>query len=366
MYDFLIVGAGLFGSVFANKAKEAGKKVLLIDKREHIGGNCYTENIEGIHVHKYGPHIFHTSNDEIWNYINTFSKFNSFINRPKVNYKNSIYSFPINLMTLYQVWGVKTPEEARVRLDEVRIKNDDPKNLEEWILSQVGHDLYEKFIYGYTKKQWMKDPKDLPAFIIKRLPIRLTYDDNYYNDVYQGIPTGGYTEIFKNMLDGCEVETGVDYFLNRDKFNSIAKCVVYTGKIDEFFNFSFGELEYRSLRFENEVIQGMDYQGNALINYTEENVPYTRITEHKHFNPESLHKNFHTVISREFPTAWSKDQTPYYPISNQENNRIYGMYKDLSAKESNVIFGGRLSEYKYYDMHQVIGSALQKARKIIN
>ena len=366
MYDFLIVGAGLFGSVFANIAKEKGKKVLLIDKRDHIGGNCKTENVNGIHVHSYGPHIFHTSSDEIWNYINKFSKFNSFINRPKVSYKGSIYSFPINLMTLYQIWGVQTPEEARKKLEEVRVKNDDPRNLEEWILSQVGHDLYEKFIYGYTKKQWMKDPKDLPSFIIKRLPIRLTYDDNYYNDTYQGIPVKGYSEIFSNMLEGCDIEVGTDYFSNRDKFNSLAKSIVYTGKIDEFFNFSFGELEYRSLRFENEKINDIDYQGNAIINYTEEQVPYTRITEHKHFNPESLHKNSHTVISKEFPIEWNRNETPYYPISNEENNRIYGMYKDLSTKESNVIFGGRLSEYKYYDMHQVIGSALQKAKKIIN
>ena len=316
MYDFLIVGAGLFGSVFANRAKEMGKTSLLIDKRSHIGGNCYTENDSGIHTHVYGPHIFHTSNEEIWKFINRFASFNSYVNRPKVNFGGKIYSFPINLMTLHQVWGVNTPDEARKKLDEVRVNIDDPRNLEEWILSQVGKELYEKFIYGYTKKQWMKDPKDLPSSIIKRLPIRLTYDDNYFNDTYQGIPSNGYTEIFKNMLDGCEVELGVDYLKDRKKLNSLAKSVVYTGKIDEYFDYSHGELEYRSLRFERSRYENFDFQGNAIVNYTENEIPYTRITEHKHFNPENLNKVSHTVITKEFPIEWNRNEVPYYPIGN--------------------------------------------------
>jgi UDP-galactopyranose mutase len=366
MYDFLIVGAGLFGSVFANIAKSKGKKVLVIDKRSHIGGNCFTENVGGIHVHAYGPHIFHTSSDEIWEYINRFVKFNSYVNRPKVNYEGKIYSFPINLMTLYQLWGVSTPNEAIKKLEEVKVKIDDPRNLEEWILSQVGREIYEKFIYGYTKKQWMKDPKDLPSFIIKRLPIRLTYDDNYYNDTYQGIPVEGYTRAFTNMLEGCEVEVGIDYFSNREKFNNIAKTVVYTGKIDEFFGYSFGELEYRSLRFERLSFENLDYQGNAIVNYTHEKVPYTRVAEHKHFNIESLHKNSHTIVTKEFPIEWNRNETPYYPIGDERNTEIYKKYKEASQIENNVLFGGRLAEYKYYDMHQVIGSALQKAKKLIN
>jgi UDP-galactopyranose mutase len=362
MYDYLIIGAGLFGSVFAHEARRKGKQVLLIDKREHIGGNCYSERREGIDVHKYGPHIFHTSDDRIWKFMNQFTEFNNFTLRPKVKHGNKLYSFPINLMTLHQVWGVATPDEAIKKLNEVRVPCENPRNLEEWILSQVGHEIYEIFIHGYTTKQWMRDPKDLPASIIKRLPIRLTFDDNYFNDTYQGIPKEGYTSIFKSMLQGCDVALGEDYFSDRDRWNSMAKRVVYTGKIDEFFNYKFGDLEYRSLRFEEETRFG-DFQGNAIINYGEASVPYTRITEHKHFTPERLDKLNSTIYTKEYPIPWSRDATPYYPIGDDKNNEVYRMYKEAAESESNVMFGGRLAEYKYYDMHQVVGSALQKSRR---
>ena len=362
MYDYLIIGAGLFGSVFAHEACRKGKHVLLIDKREHIGGNCYTERREGIDVHKYGPHIFHTSDDRIWKFMNQFTEFNNFTLRPKVKHGNSLYSFPINLMTLHQVWGVVTPDDAIKKLNEVRIPCDNPRNLEEWILSQVGPEIYEIFIRGYTMKQWMRDPKDLPASIIKRLPIRMTFDDNYFNDTYQGIPREGYTDIFKGMLQGCEVALGEDYFSNRDRWDSMAKRVVYTGKIDEFFNYKFGDLEYRSLRFEEERQDG-DFQGNAIVNYGERAVPYTRITEHKHFTPERLDKLTSTIYTKEYPIPWSRGATPYYPIGDDKNNEVYRMYKEVAEQETNVLFGGRLAEYKYYDMHQVVGSALQKSRR---
>jgi len=362
MYDYLIIGAGLFGSVFAHEARRKGKQVLLIDKREHIGGNCYSERRDGIDVHKYGPHIFHTSDDRIWKFMNQFTEFNNFTLRPKVKHGNSLYSFPINLMTLHQVWGVATPDEAIKKLNEVRVPCENPRNLEEWILSQVGHEIYEIFIHGYTTKQWMRDPKDLPASIIKRLPIRLTFDDNYFNDTYQGIPKEGYTSIFKSMLQGCDVALGEDYFSDRDRWNSMAKRVVYTGKIDEFFNYKFGDLEYRSLRFEEETRSG-DFQGNAIINYGEASVPYTRITEHKHFTPERLEKLNSTIYTKEYPIPWSRGAIPYYPIGDDKNNEVYRMYKEAAESESNVMFGGRLAEYKYYDMHQVVGSALQKSRR---
>lgn len=364
MYDYVIVGAGLFGSVFAYRARRAMKTVLVLDKRHHIGGNCYTERRDGIDVHKYGPHIFHTSDEKIWNFVNQFTEFNNFTYRPKVNFGGRMFSFPINMMTLHQVWGVNTPDEARQKLDEVRVPCESPRNLEEWILSQVGRELYETFIYGYTTKQWMRDPKDLPASIIKRLPIRLTYDDNYFNDTYQGIPKNGYTEVFKNMLQGCDMAMGEDYLTNRDKWNSMAKRVVYTGKIDEYFDYCHGELEYRSLRFEHEQRSG-DHQGIAVVNYASRTIPYTRITEHKHFNPERLDKLTSTVYTKEYPIEWSRDETPYYPIGDDRNNEIYRKYKETAESTSNVLFGGRLSEYKYYDMHQVIGSALQKSRREI-
>ena len=362
-YDFLIVGAGLFGSVFAQQAKEKGKTCLIIDKRSHTGGNAYTEKIEGINVHKYGPHIFHTSDDDVWNYVNRFTKFNSYVNRPKVNYKGNLYSFPINLFTLYQLFGVKTPEEAKKLLADLKTNNRSPKNLEEWILSEVGEEIYRTFVYGYTKKQWGREPRDLPASIIRRLPIRLTFDDNYYTDKYQGIPIGGYTQMIEKMQEGIEVRLGVDFFEDRVKFEDMAETIVFTGPIDEFFGSQHGELEYRSLRFETQILPIEDFQGNALVNYTEEEIPFTRICEHKHF--EST-KSGSTVITKEYPQSWSSGEEKFYPVNDEENNSRYLLYRkmaeDLSPK---YIFGGRLAEYKYYDMHQVIGSALAKSRKII-
>jgi UDP-galactopyranose mutase len=357
-YDFLIVGAGIFGSVFAQQAHENGFSCLIIDKRNHNGGNLYTENIEGINVHKYGPHIFHTSDRNIWEYVNRFSAFNSFVNRPKVNYKGDIYSFPINLFTLYQIFGVKTPEEAIKVLEEVKIHSDSPKNLEEWILSQVGKEIYEKFIYGYTKKQWGRDPKELPSSIIRRLPIRLTFDDNYFTDTYQGIPIEGYTKMIENIQKGIELRLNIDFLKDKEYWESKAKKIVFTGSIDEFFNYEIGHLEYRSLRFESEIIEISDFQGNALINYTQEEIPYTRICEHKHFENSNSKK---TVITKEYPDEWNPGKEKYYPINNERNNLLYGKYKKMSeALSEKYIFGGRLAEYKYYDMHQVIGSAISK------
>jgi UDP-galactopyranose mutase len=358
-YDFLIVGSGLFGSTFAQQANERGYRCLIIDKRSHIGGNCYTENVEGINVHKYGPHIFHTSDKRIWDYVNRFAEFNNFVNRPKVNYEGNVYSFPINLFTLYQLFGVKTPEEAESVLEKVRIHNTSPRNLEEWILSQVGEEIYQKFIYGYTKKQWGRDPKELPSSIIKRLPIRLTYDDNYFSDTYQGIPIGGYTKMIENMQKGIEIRLGVDFFTDRRELEKIAKTIVFTGAIDEFFNYSLGSLEYRSLKFETQFMEDVpDYQGNAIINYTEESVPFTRICEHKHFE---FGRSKSTVITREYPDNWVVGKERYYPVNNSENNIRYVEYKKMAdSLGEKYIFGGRLAEYKYYDMHQVIGSALAK------
>jgi len=357
-YDFLIVGSGLFGSTFAQKANEAGYKCLIIDKRNHNAGNAYTENINGINVHRYGPHIFHTSDEKIWNYVNRFARFNHYVNRPKVNYKGDIYSFPINLFTLYQLFGVRTPEEASRVLEDVKIHSDSPKNLEEWILSQVGEEIYKKFIYGYTKKQWGRDPKELPSSIIRRLPSRLTFDDSYFNDSYQGIPIGGYTKMIENMQEGVEVRLGVDFFKNKEEFEAIAKTIIFTGAIDEFFEYQHGSLEYRSLRFETEELNLPDYQGNALVNYTDEEVPYTRICEHKHFE---FGKGDSTIITREYPDSWEPGKERYYPVNNTENNSRYLEYKKLAESVfPKYVFGGRLAEYKYYDMHQVIGSALHK------
>jgi len=362
MYDYLIVGAGIFGSVFAYQAKQQGKSVLVIDKRPHIGGNCYTEDKEGVNVHVYGPHIFHTSDEKVWKFVNQFTAFNNYVNRPKVNYRGKIYSFPINLMTLHQLWGVNTPDEARRKLEEVRIPCENPRNLEEWILSQVGQEVYETFIHGYTTKQWMREPKDLPSSIIKRLPIRLNFDDNYFNDRYQGIPVGGYTEIFKHLLEGCDVDLGQDFFKDRARWEGVAKRVVFTGKIDEYFDYAHGELDYRTLRFEHTSQEG-DYQGNAVVNYSDAAVPYTRITEHKHFQPQNLEKTSQTIWTKEYPSEWNRDFVPYYPIGDEKNNEIYRKYREIADNTPSVLFGGRLAEYKYYDMHQVIGSALQKSRK---
>jgi UDP-galactopyranose mutase len=355
-YDYLIVGAGLFGSICARELTNNGKKVIVIDKRDHIGGNCYTSNEGGINVHTYGPHIFHTNNKQVWDYINQFVEFNHFTYRPKVKYNNNIYSFPINLMTLYQIYGVSTPSQAESILELERIHNNEPNNLEEWILSQVGTKLYETFIKGYTTKQWGRDPKYLPVSIIKRLPIRLTYDDNYFNDRYQGIPIGGYTQIFDKLLDGIDVKLGVDYFKDElPKYN----IIIYTGPVDMFYDYIHGKLEYRSLRFENEYLDINDYQGNAAINYTDVNIPYTRIVEHKHFE---FGKQKHTIITREYPTT---EGEPYYPVNDKLNNDRYNLYKSLMDKEDRIIFGGRLADYKYYDMHQVIASALHQV-KILN
>lgn len=357
-YDYLIVGAGLFGSIFARELTDKGHSCLVLDKRKHIGGNCYTENIEGINVHKYGPHIFHTSNKEVWDYVNRFAEFNHYTHRPKVTYQDKIYSFPINLMTLYQVYGVTTPEQARQKLDEVRLDKPTGKlNLEEWILSQVGPEIYEIFIKGYTTKQWNRHPSELPSGIISRLPIRLNFDDNYFNDIYQGIPIGGYTQIFKKLLDGIEVRLGVDYLEDRYLFNKMAKKIVYTGPVDSFYEYKFDKLEYRSLKFETEILNTPDYQGVAIMNYTESSIPYTRITEHKHFE---FGKQDKTVITKEYPQNTGE---PFYPINNPENNTRHSRYKELMNSEEKILFGGRLADYKYYDMHQVIASALHEAKK---
>lgn len=354
-YDYLIVGCGLFGIVFAQKQFERGKRVLIIEKRPHIGGNCFTEVVNDINVHKYGPHIFHTSNLKIWEYVNRFACFNSFVNRPKVRYKDKLYSFPINLMTLYQLYGIKTPLEAKKKLTELAIPEKNPENLEEWILSQVGRDIYEIFIKGYTQKQWQKDPRDLPASLIKRLPIRLTFDDNYFNDKYQGIPIGAYTNMFAKMLEGVEVKLNTDYFTNRSDWDSIASTVVYTGKIDEYFDYKLGTLEYRGLRFENELLEG-DYQGNAVINYTEKEIPFTRIIEHKHFE---FGDQPQTIITREYPKQYHKSDTPYYPVNNISNNKLYEKYKKLSERKKNLVLGGRLATYRYLDMDDIILSAFE-------
>lgn len=354
IYDFLIVGAGLYGSVCARELTNKGFKCLVIDKRNHIAGNCFTEKQHKIDIHKYGPHIFHTHNKDIWSYVNKFSKFNSFVNRPKVKYGDKLYSFPINLFTLYQLYGVSCPSEAEKILETKKVKIENPSNLEEWILSQVGEEIYEIFIKGYTTKQWGRPPKELPSFIIKRLPIRLNFNDNYFFDQFQGIPENGYTELFINLLSGIDVEIGVDFFNSNFSYQNL----IYTGPIDKFYNYRFGKLEYRSLRFEEIVLEQSDYQGNAIINYTKLDVPYTRIIEHKHFSEIQSCK---TIITKEFP---SETGEPYYPINNLENNERYKNYKALSDLETKVFFGGRLSEYKYYDMHQVIGSALHFCNKI--
>jgi len=362
-YDYLIVGSGLFGSTFAHEMTKNGKKCLIIESRNHIGGNCYSEKKDNINIHNYGPHIFHTNDENIWKWINQFTDFHPYKHSPKVIFQNKIFSFPINLMTLNQIWGVNTPEEAELKLEEVKIKNESPKNLEEWILSQVGMEIYETFIKGYTTKQWDKNPKDLPSSIIKRLPIRTNFDDNYFFDKYQGIPVGGYTQIFEKMLDGIEVKLNINYFEDREYWNSIADNIVFTGKIDEFFDYKFGELEYRSLLFKNERINIKDFQGCSIINYTDINVLYTRITEHKHFENSDSSV---TWITKEYPKTYTKNDVPYYPIGDEKNIKIYNKYKELSRYYPNIIFGGRLAEYKYYDMHQIIGSALSKTKRILN
>lgn len=353
-YDYIIVGAGLFGSVFAYEANKSGKKVLVLEKRDHIGGNCYTENIEGINVHKYGPHIFHTNNKQIWDYVNQFAEFNNFIHRPKVNFNDRIFSFPINLFTFYQLWGVTSPQQAIDKLQKVVKTPSNLDSLENWIISQVGEEIYEIFIKGYTQKQWGRHPKNLPSSIIKRIPIRLTYEDNYFFDKYQGIPIGGYTKIFEKLLKDIDV-IQADFLTEKKYFESLGHKIVYTGKIDELFDYEYGKLSYRSLRFEHETVLG-DFQGNAIINYTSSDVDFTRITEHKHFEFKNTDKS---IITREYPEEYNGLNIPYYPINDIANSKIYESYRKKTKSMQNYIFGGRLAEYKYYDMHQVIASALK-------
>lgn len=358
MYDYLIVGSGLFGSVFAYEASKRGKKCLVIDKRDHIGGNVYTENIEGINVHKYGPHIFHTNNKRIWDYVNQFAEFNRFTNSPIANYRGEIYNLPFNMNTFNKLWGVTTPIEAIQKIEEQKRAAgiETPKNLEEQAISLVGTDIYEKLIKGYTEKQWGRPATELPAFIIKRLPVRFTYDNNYFNDRYQGIPIGGYNVIIEKLLENIEVRLNTDFFVEKKKLKKMANKIVFTGMIDQYYDYKYGILEYRSLHFDTKILHDTEnFQGNAVVNYTDRETPYTRIIEHKHFE---LGKQENTVITKEYPKEWQHGDEPYYPINNKKNNDIYKQYKALADQEKNVIFGGRLANYQYYDMHQVIGSAL--------
>ena len=357
MYDYLIVGSGLFGSIFAYEANIRGKKCLVIDKRNHIAGNIYTEKIEDINVHKYGAHIFHTSNREVWEYINNFAEFNRYTNSPIARYKNEVYNMPFNMNTFNKLWGVFTPEEAKQKIEEEikEAKTDNPTNLEEQAINLVGKTIYEKLVKGYTEKQWGMKCAELPSFIIKRLPVRFTYDNNYFNDLYQGIPIGGYTKIIEKMLDGIDVKLNCNYFENKEELEKLVDKIIFTGSIDEYYNYCFGELEYRSVRFETEVLDMDNYQGDAVVNYTEYEVPYTRIIEHKHFEFGTQPK---TVISKEYSDKWTKGKEPYYPINNERNNELYSKYKNLADGDNKVIFGGRLGQYKYYDMDKVIEQAL--------
>ena len=370
MYDYLIVGAGLYGAVCARQLTDAGKKVLVIDKRSHIAGNVYTEKMEVINVHIYGAHIFHTNNKSVWDYVNRFSVFNRFTNSPVANYKGELYSLPFNMYTFNKMWGVVTPEEAAAKIAEQRkaagIEN--PHNLEEQAISLVGTDIYEKLIKGYTQKQWGRPCVDLPAFIIKRLPVRLTFDNNYFNALYQGIPVGGYTKMVESMLDGIEVRLDTDYFANKAELESQAEKVIYTGPIDAYFDYKLGNLEYRSVRFETEVLDKPNFQGNAAVNYTDADTPWTRIIEHKWFEfgkDEDGNDLPKTVISREYSSEWKLGDEPYYPVNDEKNSKRYADYKDLADKETKVIFGGRLGEYKYYDMDQVIDAALKKVKELL-
>lgn len=366
MYDYLIIGSGLFGSVFARQAADAGKKVLVIDKRPNIAGNVYTEKVEGINFHKYGAHIFHTNNTEVWNYVNRFATFNRFTNSPVANYKGELYSMPFNMYTFNKMWGVVTPEEAAAKIEEQKKEiTGEPQNLEEQAISLVGRDIYEKLVKGYTEKQWGRDCKELPAFIIRRLPVRLTFDNNYFNALYQGIPIGGYTKLVENLLEGIEVRLNEDYLEDKAEWNVMAEKVVYTGAIDAYFDYALGNLEYRSVRFENEILDIPNFQGNAAVNYTDRETPWTRIIEHKWFefgkdeNGNDLPK---TIISKEYSSEWKPGDEPYYPVNDKKNGELYQKYKALAEKEENIIFGGRLGEYKYYDMDAVIASALECAR----
>lgn len=364
MYDYLVVGSGLYGSIFAHEAKKAGKSVLVIDKRSHVGGNVYTENVEGINVHVYGAHIFHTNDRIVWDYITQFADFNRFTNSPVANYKGELYSLPFNMYTFNKMWGVVTPEQAAAKIEEQRKEiSGVPNNLEEQAISLVGRDIFEKLIKGYTEKQWGRDCKELPAFIIKRLPVRLTFDNNYFNALYQGIPVGGYTKLIENLLSGIEVRLNTDYLKDKDDFDSMAKRIVYTGPIDAYFGYSLGALQYRSVRFETELLDIPNYQGNAAVNYTDRETPWTRIIEHKWFefgkdaDGNDLPK---TVISREYSSEWQLGDEPYYPVNDTNNKNLYSDYRKLADSEKRILFGGRLGEYKYYDMDQVIAAALKK------
>ena len=363
MYDWLIVGAGLYGAVFANEMTKRGKKCLVIDKREHIGGNIYTESVEGINVHKYGAHIFHTSDKQVWDYVNNFAEFNSFINSPVANYKGKLYNLPFNMNTFYQMWGVNTPKEAQAKIDEQRKECNitEPKNLEEQAISLVGKDIYKTLIKDYTQKQWGRPCTELPSFIIKRLPVRMRFDNNYFNDRFQGIAIGGYTQMIEKMLEGCDIKLGIDYLENKDKYNALADKILFTGCIDAYFDYCYGELEYRTVKFETEILDTENYQGVAVVNYTDADTPYTRIIEHKHFEFGEGEK---TVISKEYSTSWKKGMEPYYPVNDDKNAQLYEKYRALSKNEKKVIFGGRLGEYKYYDMDKVIRSALDKLSEI--
>ena len=368
-YDYLIVGAGLFGSTFAYFARKRGKRCLVIDKRPHLGGNIYCEENEGINVHKYGAHIFHTSNKEVWNFVNSIVEFNRYTNSPVANYQGKLYNLPFNMNTFYQMWGVRTPEEAKAKIEEQKAEAmeamraagvKEPRNLEEQALTLIGKDIYVRLIKGYTEKQWGRKCTELPAFIIKRLPVRFVFDNNYFNDTYQGIPVGGYNKLIEGLLEGVETRMNVDFFADRTYCESLADKIVFTGKIDEFYGYCFGKLEYRTVRFEEEIHECCNYQGNAVVNYTEYEVPYTRIIEHKHFEFGTQEK---TVISREYSAAWKKGDEPYYPVNDAKNNALYQKYEARAEEEEKVIFGGRLGKYKYYDMHHVVAEALDCVEK---
>jgi UDP-galactopyranose mutase len=364
-YDYLVVGAGIFGAVFAREMTDFGKRCLVIDRLPHIGGHCYTEERHGIVIHVYGPHIFHTGDRALWEYVQRFCDFTPYCHRIKSFYRDSIYSFPINLLTLNQLWGVKTPEQAQAMLLSKQIPCSDPKNLEEWALSQVGREIYDTFIHGYTAKQWGCDPKELPAAILKRLPIRLSFEDSYYTDPYQGIPQGGYTRFFEGLLKDIEVRLNQDYLENRNAWDRLAKRTVFTGCIDQYFDYKYGSLDYRTLRFEHKRLEIPDFQGTAVMNYPDSKVPFTRITEFKHFERSRFEGSpiSHTLIATEYPDTWNRDKTPYYPVNTPQNNSIYAKYKSEAEALPRIIFGGRLAEFKYYDMHQVIASALTRAKK---
>lgn len=370
-YDYLIVGAGLYGATFAHEAQKCGKSVLVIDKRDHIAGNVYTEKQEGINVHKYGAHIFHTNNSEVWNYLQQFAEFNRFTNSPVANYKGELYSLPFNMYTFNKMWGVVTPKEACQKIEQQKKDAgiDEPKNLEEQAISLVGKDIFEKLVKGYTEKQWGRDCKDLPAFIIKRLPVRFTFDNNYFNALYQGIPIGGYTKMVENMLEGIEVRLGVDYLENKKEYDTLADKIIYTGPIDAYFGYSLGTLQYRSVRFENETLDIPNYQGNAAVNYTDRETPWTRIIEHKwfEFGKDAAGNDIpKTIISKEYSAEWSVGDEPYYPVNDATNTELYAQYKKLAEQEPNVKFGGRLGEYKYYDMDAVVAAALEYCKGELN